>query len=213
MLNEDDILKLVDGIGVKEKSVDNVLARAKESPFSPSIVRNMVGPTLLRRRRGRQPGHKLSPETKEKIRISKVGVKRSEATKQRIKEANKENKRPIPMEVLLNTDLSQCKTYLHNRYINCYIPNPNYEERPFGWYLRLGRCIVEQIIGRHLVTGDEDVHYIDRNPLNNDPNNLCVLLKKDHVRLHKILDKIVPISEWKADAENCIWEDFKAGAL
>lgn len=29
-----------------------------------------------------------------------------------------------------------------------------------------------------------DVHHIDENRLNNDPSNLLVLLKSDHIRLH-----------------------------
>lgn len=231
MLNENDIIKLVEGmdnfdikdfnmdpdkvdirlpIDIKEDGVKSLPEEKKV--VSPPIEKKPVGPTHLRRRRGRQPGHVLSQATKNKIRAAKIGKKMSEETKQKIKEAHAENKSPISLELLLSTDLSKCKQYLHNRYMNVYIPNPNFNERPFGWYLRLGRCIVEQKLGRRLLYM-EDVHYIDRNPLNNDPGNLCVLLKKDHVRLHKILDKIVPISEWKADAENCIWEDFKAGAL
>jgi len=225
MLNENDILKLVESVDVKdlivkdaldimEKLVETVLAPAeKKVVVSPEAVSpSVVSPTVLRRRRGRPTGHRLSPETKELIRQSKIGVARSEETKEKIRQANKEQKNPIPLEVLLNTDLSKAKQYFHNRYINVYIPNPDYNTKPFGWYLRLSRCIAEQALGRRLIKM-EDRHHIDRNPLNNDPSNICVLLKKDHVRLHRILEKLVPVSECEADRDNCIWEDFKAGAL
>lgn len=36
---------------------------------------------------------------------------------------------------------------------------------------------------------DEVVHHIDRNPLNNDPNNLAVMSAEEHGRLHAIEDK------------------------
>jgi hypothetical protein len=233
MLNEDDILKLVDGIGINEKSVDISAPAEKEvvgpltesAPVSPKTWKELIGPqkwingagpsncpTHLRRRRGRPPGTKLSMESRERIRQSKIGVPRSEETKAKISESHEANHRAMPFELLMQIDLSKCKTYLHNRYMNVYIPNPNYEERPFGWYLRLGRCIVEQMLNRPL-SPMEDLHYIDRNPLNNDPNNLCVLSKGEHVRLHKLLNKIVPITEYVADAENCIWEDFKEGKI
>lgn len=45
------------------------------------------------------------------------------------------------------------------------------------------RTIIENAIGREL-TKDEIVHHIDGNKLNNELNNLVVLSRSDHVKLH-----------------------------
>jgi hypothetical protein len=67
---------------------------------------------------------------------------------------------------------------------------------PEGWltqgqrYIRvngkpraLHRVIMEQRLGRQL-SRDEVVHHIDFDPLNNDPDNLAVLSRRDHFLLH-----------------------------
>jgi len=47
------------------------------------------------------------------------------------------------------------------------------------------RTIAEELIGRHLLTG-EVVHHIDEDKLNNDPVNLSVLhSQSEHVRKHQ----------------------------
>jgi hypothetical protein len=43
--------------------------------------------------------------------------------------------------------------------------------------------VAEQILGRYLESG-EQVHHRDRNPQNNDPSNLEVLLAGEHTRRH-----------------------------
>jgi len=50
-------------------------------------------------------------------------------------------------------------------------------------YVRLHRLIAEQQQGRYLKP-DEDVHHIDGNPFNNDPDNLQVMSRAEHTRLH-----------------------------
>ena len=45
------------------------------------------------------------------------------------------------------------------------------------------RLIMESILGRKLLP-NEDVHHIDENPLNNDPNNLEVIDHSIHERNH-----------------------------
>jgi len=47
------------------------------------------------------------------------------------------------------------------------------------------RVIAEQIIGRKLLPG-EVVHHKDRNRANNDPSNLQVMSRSDHIRLHRM---------------------------
>lgn len=45
------------------------------------------------------------------------------------------------------------------------------------------RYIMAKELGRELLS-DEEVHHIDGNPLNNDINNLQVLTKEEHDKLH-----------------------------
>lgn len=45
------------------------------------------------------------------------------------------------------------------------------------------RYVMEQIIGRKL-TSNEIVHHIDGNKLNNNPDNLQLLTRKQHVQVH-----------------------------
>jgi transposase-like protein len=49
------------------------------------------------------------------------------------------------------------------------------------------RYVVELRDGRKL-TGDGVVHHVDGDPLNNDPENLVVLSKAEHMRLHRLTD-------------------------
>ncbi len=48
----------------------------------------------------------------------------------------------------------------------------------------LHRVLAENKIGRSLLQG-EDVHHIDKNKMNNSPDNLEVLTKSDHTKKHK----------------------------
>lgn len=57
------------------------------------------------------------------------------------------------------------------------------------------RVIMEKVLGREL-RDDEEVHHKDENPMNNDPSNLIVMTKEEHIRLHalensKYFDKIM----------------------
>lgn len=45
------------------------------------------------------------------------------------------------------------------------------------------RAIAEKILNRPLLTS-EHVHHIDGNKHNNDPSNLCVMSRSNHLRLH-----------------------------
>jgi hypothetical protein len=58
------------------------------------------------------------------------------------------------------------------------------------WYINVNgrkiafhRWVVEQILGRELSSADV-IHHIDGDPLNNDPANLVVLSRAEHLRLH-----------------------------
>lgn len=57
---------------------------------------------------------------------------------------------------------------------------------PFG-FVPQHRLVVERHLGRFLKS-NEMVHHIDGNPLNNDIDNLAVLSRAEHIRLHRQKD-------------------------
>jgi hypothetical protein len=46
------------------------------------------------------------------------------------------------------------------------------------------RFVMETLLGRRL-TGDEVIHHLDGDPSNNDPDNLVILTRAEHARLHR----------------------------
>ncbi len=54
------------------------------------------------------------------------------------------------------------------------------------------RKIAEEKIGRKLLPGEE-VHHIDGNHFNNDPNNIIILSKSEHAKIH---------ASWKGRGKN-----------
>lgn len=66
------------------------------------------------------------------------------------------------------------------------------------------RRIMEQIIGRAL-TRDEHVHHINHDRTDNRPENLVVLIKEEHLRLHaEEWRGVKKITRWTAAHERCI---------
>jgi len=66
--------------------------------------------------------------------------------------------------------------------------------------------IAEEILGREL-TGDEVVHHLDNNKTNNSPDNLLILMKAQHTKLHGWLNKNIVIPKPKQlirNARGCI---------
>jgi hypothetical protein len=49
--------------------------------------------------------------------------------------------------------------------------------------------VMEERLGRRLMP-DECVHHIDRNRSNNDPNNLALVTRSGHTRLHRFEDRL-----------------------
>lgn len=73
--------------------------------------------------------------------------------------------------------------------------NPPHPKRNSKNLYPLHRVLVENKIGR-LLTKDEEIHHIDGNKDNNEINNLEILTKREHARIHyqtKIPSKIILI--------------------
>jgi len=69
-----------------------------------------------------------------------------------------------------------------------YIYAPNHPNATKKGYVAEHRLVAEQKI-RRLLHSDEDVHHINFNKLDNRPENLQVLSKSEHMKLHQKLKK------------------------
>jgi hypothetical protein len=49
------------------------------------------------------------------------------------------------------------------------------------------RLVMAEKLGRFL-TRDEHVHHIDLDPRNNDPDNLVIVTRAQHVRVHNLIE-------------------------
>ncbi|WP_298845597.1 HNH endonuclease signature motif containing protein [uncultured Clostridium sp.] len=66
-----------------------------------------------------------------------------------------------------------------------YIYSPHHPFKTSNNYVAEHRLVCEKKIGRYLKNG-EDVHHKDEDTLNNNSENLLVLTKSEHQKLHKI---------------------------
>lgn len=71
-----------------------------------------------------------------------------------------------------------------NKYMLLHMPDHPKARRG---YIREHRYVIEKIIGR-LLENDEIVHHIDGNTLNNSPENLQLMKKRDHDRMNVSLN-------------------------
>lgn len=80
-----------------------------------------------------------------------------------------------------------------------------------GTKIAFHRYVMQLHLGRKL-TADEIVHHVDHNPLNNDPDNLVLLSRSEHQRLHACCSRRRWTAEEKArtlklhNAGMTIWE-------
>lgn len=58
---------------------------------------------------------------------------------------------------------------------------------PFG-FVPQHRLVVERQLGRYLLSS-EQVHHADMNPLNNSPENLQLLSRKEHMAIHRKIER------------------------
>lgn len=75
-----------------------------------------------------------------------------------------------------------------NGYILVYDPAHENAMKSENWlgYVYLHIKVATEKYGRFLAA-DEVVHHIDMNKLNNHPNNLAIMKKADHVRIHNAM--------------------------
>ena len=97
----------------------------------------------------------------------------------------------------LNSSFNDKYEKIHQRYKYIRIKNHPFSDKD-GW-IREHRYIAEQYLlndknsinieGKNYLNPELEVHHIDQNPLNNDPNNLMVLTKSEHRKIHNKLKK------------------------
>lgn len=132
---------------------------------------------------GRPKGHKLSIETKKKISKSKLGQKHTKETKRKISNAVRRESVPaVSIERIMETDLNKAYTSITNGYTNVYIPSNGVSP---GKSMRFHVALMEQTIGRKLLSGEQVHHWGDK--LNN--NIKLLTLCKNKVQ-HNIFDKV-----------------------
>ena len=71
---------------------------------------------------------------------------------------------------------------LKDDYVYIYAPEHPYAAQ--GGYVAYHRLVAEEKFGK-LILPDEIVHHIDGNVKNNDPDNLLVVTKTEHMRAHR----------------------------
>jgi hypothetical protein len=72
-------------------------------------------------------------------------------------------------------------------YITRHVPDHPYANYKGDVYEH--RLVMERVLGRYLVPGEE-VHHWNEVKSDNHPENLVVLSKADHRRLHKLISKL-----------------------
>lgn len=103
-----------------------------------------------------------------------------------------------------------CRACLVKRMSTGNVATNNYSRAGGKGYCFLHRRIAEETLGRKL-TSNEVVHHIDENPNNNSLDNLMVMSRSLHGRLHVFLRSQRAVLEQSniVNEENC-WEDLIA---
>lgn len=155
------------------------------SSHSPE-VRARISATLRARglnRVGQGAGRVLSEETKEKIRAARLvnngmkGKKHSEESRAKMRAA--QNPQWARGELAINWKGG--RTIDTDGYVLLYRPD---HPAASGNYVFEHRLVAEEMLGRPLRSG-EDVHHVNERRDDNRPENLQVMSKSAHVRLHR----------------------------
>jgi len=132
--------------------------------------------------RGRPRGYTCSEETRRRISESKIGLTHSEESKQKISAGvRKAHDVGAPIELLMSTDLSKCKTFRKGKYVCVIIPE--YVGKQHQMMLHV--AVMEKHLGRKLMPNEEIHHWMDKE--NNDIKYLTVVNSRTE---HIILDYI-----------------------
>jgi len=91
----------------------------------------------------------------------------------------------------------------NNEYVYVAVANREKEENAWA-HRRLAECVLIRKLNSH-----EVVHHMDNNPKNNLISNLVVLLRKDHINLHKFLDdqRVILEKSGNVNLGNC-WNNL-----
>lgn len=84
-------------------------------------------------------------------------------------------------------------------------PYANGEGKGYCW---MHRRITEELLQRKL-TSSEVVHHLDENPQNNNLNNIIVLSRSSHAKLHAFLRRAFIEQSMNENLENC-WDTLRA---
>lgn len=92
--------------------------------------------------------------------------------------------KPLPQSVLL--PYTGGHTVVRSGYVYELCP-AHPKANPFG-FVPQHRLVVERQLGRYLLSS-EQVHHIDMDPLNNSPENLQLLSRKEHMAIHRQIER------------------------
>jgi hypothetical protein len=126
---------------------------------------------------GRPKGFKMSENSKKQISETMKGRQHSEETKERIRASVKEY-----YETHTYTDhrnVAYGNKYVADGYVMVYTPDG---------YLPEHRIIAESTLGRRLKS-NEVVHHVDRDTTNNRHDNLVIMDRLSHMKLHERINK------------------------
>lgn len=92
--------------------------------------------------------------------------------------------KPLPKAAL--SPYTGGHTVIYNGYV--YELCPHHPRATMWGYVPQHRLVVERSLGR-LLLSSEQVHHKDLNPLNNELDNLQVLSRKEHMAIHRAIER------------------------